>query len=178
VTRVQIPAAAPEAIPSRCNPLKNSPHPLTPALARRGILRRIHYEVAEDVCRVVDVLTRINDFKHVRRDRIYCVRSFGAKTTAIARIHGCPPIWRIAGVEASYIIEVIAERFYRLAPLMRVEVIIHELLHIPKTFSGALRPHGRMVNDEVVGRIMRTLKKKGLLSEACKVWESSGLGVR
>ena len=42
------------------------------------------------------------------------------------------------------------------------KVIIHELLHIPKTFSGALRPHGGKVkiNAKTVGVLHKIYKER------------------
>jgi predicted metallopeptidase len=41
-------------------------------------------------------------------------------------------------------------------------VLIHELLHIPKTFSGALRPHEGSVkiNERTVGELHRIYKER------------------
>lgn len=74
--------------------------------------------------------------------RIICMRSFGAKSRARARIWSFPKIWQIAlGVEPYYVIEVLASHFDHLSIDDKVRVIIHELMHIPKNFSGALIPH-------------------------------------
>ncbi len=37
----------------------------------------------------------------------------------------------------------------------RVKVLIHELLHVPRSFGGALRGHGKHVNDEKVDGFYR-----------------------
>ena len=41
-------------------------------------------------------------------------------------------------------------------------MLIHELLHIPKTFSGALRPHGGKVkiNARTVGQLHKIYKER------------------
>lgn len=73
---------------------------------------------------------------------VKCVRSTGATTRAYARIWGLPSIWQIGlGLPPSYILEVVSEKFDRLTPRQQDEVLIHELAHIPKTFSGALLAH-------------------------------------
>ena len=48
-----------------------------------------------------------------------------------------------------YLVEVISERFDKLSIEEQVEVIIHELMHIPKTFGGGFVHHDR-VSDKAV----------------------------
>lgn len=70
------------------------------------------------------------------------MRGTGSKGRAIARIWSFPKPWQIAlKVDPRYIIEVIAERFDKLNSGEKDKVLIHELMHIPKTFSGALLAH-------------------------------------
>lgn len=91
--------------------------------------------------RIEAILTRI-DFAHVRLKQIVCVRSTGSSSRARARIWAFPTVWQVAlGIKPHYVIEVLSERFDRLPSQDQTKVLIHELLHIPKTFSGALRPH-------------------------------------
>jgi predicted metallopeptidase len=47
------------------------------------------------------------------------------------------------GIPAVYCIEVISEKFDTLPKDRQIEVLFHELAHIPKNFSGALLPHTR-----------------------------------
>ncbi len=54
-----------------------------------------------------------------------------------------------------YIIEVIGEKYDRLDMVGKVKIIIHELLHIPKRFSGGLRPHGKYVNNRIVNKLLK-----------------------
>ena len=81
--------------------------------------------------------------------RIVCFRSFGSKARARARIWSFPRIWQLAlNLPPHYCLEVIAEKFDSLKPDDQTRIIIHEILHIPKNFSGALLPHrgrGRVV---------------------------------
>ncbi len=135
---------------------------------------RIRYEPADDVCEAVKALTKLDEFSHIDASRVYCVRSYGARTSAIARIYGTPRAWLAVGRQPEYLIEVIAEKFYRLSPTRRLEVIIHELLHIPKTFSGGLRPHGRHVNDVKVKSIYAKAASMGIASNTIRIWRSFG----
>ncbi|MBI4100190.1 metallopeptidase [Candidatus Microgenomates bacterium] len=97
---------------------------------------------AHDVQKVLTKIVFHLDFQHVKTDRIICFRSFGSKTRAQARIWSLPRVWQLAlSIPSAYVIEVIAERFDKLSEEEQKKVIIHELLHIPKNFSGALLPH-------------------------------------
>lgn len=74
--------------------------------------------------------------------RIFTYSSTGSKTRAYARIWGLSRLWqRTLSVKPTYIVEVISERFDRLSGRDKDKVLIHELTHIPKNFSGALVPH-------------------------------------
>jgi len=87
------------------------------------------------------ILTRVN-LPYLDHRRIVCFKSFGSKSRAIARIWSLPKIWQQAlDIKPHYCIEVIAQRFDKLSEDEKTKVLIHELLHIPKNFSGALLPH-------------------------------------
>lgn len=74
--------------------------------------------------------------------RVFVYSSTGSKTRAYARIWGLSGIWqRTLNVKPAYIVEVISERFDKLDEKEQDKVLIHELTHIPKNFSGALVPH-------------------------------------
>jgi predicted metallopeptidase len=106
--------------------------------------------------RVKDLVLRC-DLNYIKTDRIFCYESSGAATVATARIWGLGRIWQQAlKVEPAYIIEVISEKFYKLGKLEQDEVLIHELLHIPKNFSGALVSHKKVggVSKDKVRRLM------------------------
>jgi predicted metallopeptidase len=77
-------------------------------------------------------------------ERIFFYRSTGSKSHAYARTWGLPRLWQHAlSVEPAYIIEVISHYFDKLSPSDRDKVLLHELTHIPRNFSGALVPHTR-----------------------------------
>lgn len=94
------------------------------------------------------------DMPHVVLNNIYCFRSYGSTSRAIARIWSLPRIWQMAlNVKPGYCLEVIAEKFDKMSEEEQIRTLIHELMHIPKTFSGALVPHktryGRINNKSV-----------------------------
>ncbi len=116
----------------------------------------------------------LEELSYIDPSRIHCVKSTGAKTRAIARIYGLPGAWIAAGLKPGYVIEVIAERFYSLPPEERVKIIIHELLHVPRTFSGALRPHNPYVSDARVERLYRLAQKRLAIAErARELWQAN-----
>ena len=97
---------------------------------------------APDVARRVGFLARQLNLEYIKAKNIVCFRSTGATSRARARIWSLPKIWQMAlGVEAHYCVEVLSQYFDRMSPDDQERVLIHELLHIPKNFSGALVPH-------------------------------------
>jgi predicted metallopeptidase len=123
----------------------------------------IEYFQAPDMKRRVDEIIDLLRFNHINADSVYCVRSRGSKATrTIARIHGLGRIWQDAtGMEPSYIIEVIAEKFDGLSRNDQDRTLIHELLHIPHGFRGGFRHHRSYVNAETVEAwYKRYLQKK------------------
>jgi predicted metallopeptidase len=81
-------------------------------------------------------------FTHVDPSRIFCVRGYGSTSEAWARIWGLPTLWQqVLGIGPAYVVEIIEPEFSRLPRDEQDRILIHELLHIPRTFSGAIRPH-------------------------------------
>lgn len=122
------------------------------------------YEAASDIKQKVDMLIDQLGFNYINKKNIYCIRSFDAKTRAYARIWGMAKLFKeICGIEPHYIIEVNAKRFDKLPQREQIKTLIHELMHIPKTFSGALLSHrGRYhrINDREVERIISRLSER------------------
>jgi len=82
------------------------------------------------------------DFTHVDPSRVFCVRGYGSSSEAWARIWGLPVLWQqVLGIGPAYVVEIIEPEFSRLPEDEQDRILIHELLHIPRTFSGAIRPH-------------------------------------
>ena len=117
------------------------------------------YEPAPEIKKQIKVLIKELHFDHVKPQFIHCIRSFDAKTRAYARIWGMAPLFKeVAGIDPNYIIEVNAKRFDKLSDREKMKTLIHELMHIPKTFSGALLPHRgphHHINDREVERILK-----------------------
>ena|SRR3989344_1298062 len=99
---------------------------------------------AADVRRQLIQIIRAGDYPHIKTSRIFCFRSHGSSARARARIWAFPRIWQLAlKIPPAYVIEVLAEKFDYLSAAEKQRVLIHELAHIPKNFSGSLLPHWR-----------------------------------
>jgi len=98
-------------------------------------------------------LIKLLEFSHVSSSGVFAYRSYESSARAYARIWSFPKIFQeVLDVEPAYVIEVLSEKFDKLSEDNKTKVLIHELLHIPKNFSGSLLPHkshGRTINREV-----------------------------
>jgi len=103
-------------------------------------------------------------FPHVRKNRIKCYRSSGTSTRrTIARCHALGKLMQTAmGVEPFYALEFLVERFDKLSSEEKIKTIIHELMHIPKTFGGGFKHHDHVTekNVEMMYRTYLNLKKQ------------------
>lgn len=118
-------------------------------------------EDAPDVKERVKTVVEGLDMNHIKHDKIVCFRSRGSKSNAIARIWSLPKIWQKAlGVEPHYIVEVVSERYDRLNEDEKDKTMIHELLHIPKTFSGAVVSHKTSQFDGHGGHVIRRINAR------------------
>lgn len=103
-------------------------------------------------------------FPNVDPTRIVCMRSTGATSRARARIWAFPRIWQMAlNIKPHYVIEFLSQHFDHMSEDDRLRVIIHELMHIPKNFSGALVPHRgkyHKINSRTVEKLFKEFKIK------------------
>lgn len=117
----------------------------------------IRYEIAPDIqARFADILQTLA-LGHVDPDRVVCLRSRGSSARrVVARCHGMSKVLQVAlNIRAVYVLEFLSERFDRLDEAGREEVIIHELLHIPRNFGGGFRHH-----DVVTDRKVRLIHER------------------
>lgn len=114
---------------------------------------KLEWEEAADVRRDIKQILSIIDLPHVDASRIFCYRTQGSKSRAYARIWSFPKIFQHAlSIKPAYVIEVVSKYYDRIDSDEQKRVLIHELLHIPKNFSGALLPHrsnGRHLGKQV-----------------------------
>lgn len=120
-------------------------------------------EPAPDIEKIARHIVPKLPFPHIDVKRITFMRSYGATSRARARIWSFPRIWQLAtGLSPRYVIEVLAHHFDHLNADDKIRVVIHELMHIPKNFSGALVPHrGRhaRIDHRTVETLFRTYKE-------------------
>lgn len=102
----------------------------------------LEWEDAKDVKEEIEHILSVIDMPYVETDRIFCFRTQGSTSRSYARIWSMPKIFqRALGIKPAYVIEVLSKYFDKLDRDEQKKVLIHELLHIPKNFSGTLLPH-------------------------------------
>lgn len=91
---------------------------------------------------IMDIVNRLN-MTHIDPERVVCVTSRGTKSrNIIARCHVLPRIMQKAlSVDSHYVIELVSEKYSKLSDEEKIKTLIHELLHIPKSFGGGFRHH-------------------------------------
>lgn len=100
------------------------------------------WEKAPDVKKDINKILKVLNFPHIKSSRIFCYRTQSSKSRSYARIWSFPKIFQDAlSLEPAYVIEVLSRHYDNLDEQEKIKVLIHELLHIPKNFSGALVPH-------------------------------------
>lgn len=108
------------------------------------------YEFAQDLQeRMIDIVNTLN-LNHIDASRVKCFRSRGSSTRrTIARCHTIGKLMQKAmNVPPHYAIEFL-EIFEKMSKGEQDKVIIHELMHIPKTFGGGFRQHDFVCDDNV-----------------------------
>ncbi len=104
--------------------------------------KKLEWQEAKDVKRELIKIVKTLELKYIKTPRIYCYRTTGGRARAYARTWMMPKIFQHAlGVEPAYVIEVLSKYFDNLSEDEKSKVLIHELLHIPKNFSGTLLSH-------------------------------------
>ncbi|MEM7813794.1 MAG: putative metallopeptidase [Candidatus Aenigmatarchaeota archaeon] len=111
----------------------------------------IKYFRAPDIEQRIAELIGALGLGHIDLQRLACIRSRGsAARRTVARCHAMPRIMQAAlGTKAYYVIEVIAEKFDRLSESEQTKTLIHELLHIPRSFGGGFKYHSFVSRERV-----------------------------
>lgn len=113
----------------------------------------------------MEYLVKLVEIDWIKTEHVHCFRSTGSTSRAVARIWGFNKVWQLALKEdPAYCLEVVSERFDKLDKKHKDEVLLHELAHIPKNFSGALVPHTKKrkgsFHDKLDGFIVAYNKRK------------------
>lgn len=123
----------------------------------------MEWENAEDVQNDLKKVLAVLDLPYIQLDRVFCYRTTGSKVRAYARTWAMPKIFQHAlTIKPAYIIEVLSKHYDKLDDDNKKKVLIHELLHIPKNFSGALLPHRTRSRNlhSVANQLFKEYKKK------------------
>ncbi|MEM4330684.1 MAG: putative metallopeptidase [Candidatus Pacearchaeota archaeon] len=125
----------------------------------------MRYEEAEDVRRLAEDIIKKFKWNHIDLSNLGFLRSFGTSSRrTVARCHSLGKAMQVAmGRKGFYVIEVISERFDKLNEEEKIKVIIHELMHIPKTFGGGFVHHNK-VNEKNVNFLYEKYKTNSDLS--------------
>lgn len=129
---------------------------------RKAVSRKLEWEVDSKIQKEMEQIVKALELNHVKAKRVFCYRTQGSKARAYARIWSFPKIFQqVLSIEPAYVMEIISEKFDRLDSENKKKVIIHELLHIPKNFSGSLLPHryGNTRIDKEVNTLFEKYKK-------------------
>lgn len=123
----------------------------------------MEWDQAQDVQNDLEKVLEVLDLPYIQLDRVFCYRTRGSKVRAYARTWAMPKIFqRALAIRPAYVIEVLSKHYDKLDEDNKKKVLIHELLHIPKNFSGALLPHrtrGRNLHS-LANQLFKEYKKK------------------
>lgn len=120
----------------------------------------IKYQLALDIQEIVNELIAL--FPHIKLDSLVCIRSFGSSSRGtIARCHALGRAMQLAlNRDGFYVIEVISKKFDKLSNEEKIKTIIHELMHIPKSFGGGFRYHDYVCDKNIDKEYKRYINLK------------------
>ena len=101
------------------------------------------------------------EFSHIPKHRIFSFRTDESRARAYSSTRAFPKIFQtVLEIEPAYVIEVLNKYYNKLTEEEKTKVLIHELLHIPRNFSGSLLPHlsGYKTIEREVDKIYREMK--------------------
>ena len=97
---------------------------------------------APDIRKRISSIKKELDMDWIKLSRLFIYRSHNSTARAYARTWGFPKVWQMSlNEDPAYVIEVLSEQFDRLPAREQDKVLVHELAHIPKNFSGSLLAH-------------------------------------
>ncbi|MEI6731775.1 MAG: putative metallopeptidase [archaeon] len=108
------------------------------------------YQDAPDLKERMIEIVRLLGMDHVDVGRVECLRSRGSSSRrTIARCHTLGKLMQKAMKTPSFYAIEFLEIFEKMPPDEQDKVIIHELMHIPKTFGGGFRQHDFVCEQNV-----------------------------
>lgn len=121
------------------------------------------YEDAPDLKKRMDEIVKVLGMSHIDLARVECLRGYGSSSRrTIARCHTIGKLMQKAmKTRAFYAIEFL-KPFEKLSKDEQDKVIIHELMHIPKTFGGGFRQHDFVCDKNVEKMHKRLLEFKDM----------------
>lgn len=123
----------------------------------------MEWKKAQDVQNDLKNVLKVLDLPYIQLNRVFCYRTTGSKVRAYARTWAMPKIFQNAlAIQPAYVIEVLSKHYDKLDDDNKKKVLIHELLHIPKNFSGALVPHRTRSRNlhSLANQLFKEYKKK------------------
>ena len=121
----------------------------------------IKYFDAPDILLIVKDLRETMRMDHVLMDSLVVMRSHGSSSRGtIARCHALNKIMQQAlgrKGRGFYVLEFISERYDKLSDDEKIKVVIHEMLHIPKSLGGGFIHHN-MVNHKNIDKFFKEYK--------------------
>jgi len=143
----------------------------------------IKYFQADDIKREAEDVVKTLGWNHIDFQNLGFLRSMGSVSPrTIARCHALGKAMQIAMGRNTgfYLVEVISEKFDKLSKDEQTKTIIHELMHIPKTFGGGFIHHN-MVHEGSVREVykkyvnLKQNQQPTIYSSEFKKQESRGL---
>ncbi|MEK6871536.1 MAG: putative metallopeptidase [Nanoarchaeota archaeon] len=135
----------------------------------------IRYESAPDIAVAVRELATVL-FEFVQLDSVSCIRSYGSSSRGtVARCHALGKAMQLGmgRKKGFYVIEVLSKRFDKLSDEEKIKVLIHELMHIPKSFGGGFRHHDYVCEKNIEREYERYLSAKRLHEPRTKIMPTS-----
>jgi predicted metallopeptidase len=127
----------------------------------------IKYFEAGDIKKVAEDIVIKMGWSHIFLEHVAFIRSHGSTARrTIARCHALGKAMQVGmgRKKGFYLIEVISEKFDKLPEDEKIKVIIHELMHIPKSFGGGFIHHDK-VHERAVERVYRDYFRRGDVRE-------------
>ena len=109
------------------------------------------YEFAPDIQHIFEDVVKNLDLQHIKIDSVLCLRGYGSYSRGtIAICHALGKIMQKAlGRKGFYVLEFLSERFDKMSEEDKTKTIIHELMHIPKSFGGGFIHHNYVTERNI-----------------------------